>query len=96
MSPDYRMNDTPRERKTIVFAEVLTEVDCFSPITTTKRDFEADCLLYGEDIIAHGAKEKSQLAGFLKAVEEFGDGKVDVIPILKARATPGGPERRTG
>ncbi len=94
VSPDFRMNQTSSQRKTIAFAEMLTEVDCFSPITTTKRDFEADCLLYGYDVITQGAKEKSQLAGFLKAVEEFGDGKIDIVPILKARATPGGPVER--
>jgi len=81
-------------RKTIAIAEMLTEVNSFSPVPTTRRDFEADALLYGNEIIAYSQKEKSQLQGFLKAVEEFGEGTIDVAPILKAVANPGGPVER--
>lgn len=88
------MNLNGSNQKTIAVAEVLTEVNCFSPVTTTRRDFEATGLLYGEEIISHSKQEKYQLTGFLKAVEELGNGEIHVVPILQARATPGGPVER--
>jgi microcystin degradation protein MlrC len=88
------MNNADSGRKTIAIAEILTEVNCFSPVLTTKRDFEADSLLYGSEILESAKKEKSQLSGFLKSVEEFGEGTIDIVPILKARANPGGPVER--
>lgn len=75
----------------IAIAEVSTEVNSFSPVPTTRRDFEAASLLYGDELIPFARKEGMELAGFLKAVDEQADAGMEVIPILKARAIPGGP-----
>jgi microcystin degradation protein MlrC len=63
---------------------------------TTRREFEAAGLIDGEDIIAYCKKneEKGQIAGFLDAVDEFGQGQIKVVPILKARSMSGGPVKR--
>ncbi|GAB4341351.1 MAG: M81 family metallopeptidase [Candidatus Abyssubacteria bacterium] len=79
--------------KTIAMAEVLTEVNSFSPVKTTRRDFEAGCLLYGDEIIPVARAHKLELGGFLKAADDAGGG-LRIVPILKARAVPGGPVER--
>lgn len=57
------------ETRTIAVAEILTEVNSFSPVKTTRRDFEARCLLYGEEIIPVARKHKFELGGFLAIME---------------------------
>jgi microcystin degradation protein MlrC len=79
---------------TLAVAEILTEVNSFSPITTTLRDFQAGSLVTGAEILPRAREEKLEIAGFLKAVEELGEGQIEVAPILKARAVPGGPVER--
>ena len=69
--------------KTIAVVELAQETNSFSPVPTTREDFEARSLYYGEEIIAVSKKEDKQLAGFLEAVEEFGEGRVEVVPILR-------------
>jgi microcystin degradation protein MlrC len=78
-------------RKTIAFAEMWTEVNSFSPITTTERDFGVEGIRRGREILDYARKEKKELGGFLKAVDDLGQGEVDLVPIIKARAVPGGP-----
>ncbi len=82
--------------KTIAVAELMQETNSFSPVLTTRREFEAAGLIYGEDIIAYckEKEEKGQIAGFLDAVDEFGQGQIRVVPILKARSMSGGPVKR--
>ncbi len=54
-----KVKDTSSPGKyTVAVAEILTEVNAFSPITTRKREFEAESLLYGDDII-HCSRKKS-------------------------------------
>jgi len=81
--------------KTIAVVELAQETNSFSPVPTTREDFEARSLYYGEEIIAVSKKEDKQLAGFLEAVEEFGEGRVEVVPILKAWSMSGGPVQRS-
>jgi microcystin degradation protein MlrC len=80
--------------RTLAVAEISTEVNSFSPITTTLRDFQARGLLTGAEIVPHAREEKFEIAGFLRAVEELGEGEFRVVPVLKARAVPGGPVER--
>jgi microcystin degradation protein MlrC len=77
--------------KTIAIAELCQEENGFSPVLTTRREFEAGALLYGEEIIAYSKKEDQQIAGFLDAVAELGEEKIRIVPILKAKAMSGGP-----
>ena len=89
-------NNSKATVKTIAVAELLQETNSFSPVLTTRREFEAAGLIDGEDIIAYCKKneEKGQIAGFLEAVDEFGQGQIKVVPILKARSMSGGPVKR--
>jgi len=81
--------------KTIAVVELAQETNSFSPVLTTREDFAARSLYYGDDIIPVSQKEEKQLAGFLKAVEEYGDDRIAVVPILKAWSMSGGPVKRS-
>ena len=91
---DSRHAEYTGEVKTVAVAELLMESNSFSPVLSTRKDFEAESLLYGDDIPGYSREEKKELAGFLKAVDEHGNGKIRVVPILKARAMSGGPLER--
>ena len=80
---------------TIAVVELAQETNSFSPVPTTREDFAARSLYYGEEIIAVSKKEDKQLAGFLDAVDEFGKGRIEVVPILKAWSMSGGPLQRS-
>jgi len=79
------------EQKTILYAELMHEVNSFSPVITTERNFKADHLFYGEDVIASAIGEDKQLAGFLSVVEKRGAGRVKAIPLVQAKSLSGGP-----
>ena len=61
---------------TIAVVELAQETNSFSPVPTTREDFAARSLYYGEEIIAVSKEEDKQLAGFLDAVDEFGKGRI--------------------
>jgi microcystin degradation protein MlrC len=84
-------SDSSDEQKVILYAEFMHEVNSFSPVITTERDFIADHLFFGEAAGESGSKEKKQLAGFLKAVKKVGKGKIQTIPIVHAKSMSGGP-----
>ena len=92
--PHETVNTGFGERKIIAIAQIKQETNAFSPVKTTLRDFEADGLYYGQEILHFARKEKKELGGFLKAVDDFGSGEIEVIPIIRARATSGGPIER--
>ena len=75
----------------VLYAEFMQEVNSFSPVITTERDFQAMALRYGDEVAVEAVKEKTQLGGFLKAVEETGEGAVKAVPILQAKSMSGGP-----
>ncbi|MBN2699448.1 MAG: M81 family metallopeptidase [Bacteroidales bacterium] len=79
------------ETKTVLFAEFMQEVNSFNPLLTTERDFRADHLFFGNEVVAVAEEDEMQLAGFLEAVEKMGGGMVETIPILQATAMSGGP-----
>ena len=81
-----------KEKKVIAIAQIQQETNIFSPVKTTLRDFEALGLYYGNEILT--SSQKDELGGFLKAVEDFGHGDIEVAPIIKARAISGGPIER--
>jgi microcystin degradation protein MlrC len=80
--------------KIIAVAEIMQETNSFSPVLTTRRDFEAENLVYGDAIIQRSIDEGTQIAGFLEAVEDFGEGRIKVVPIIKATSMSGGPVKR--
>ncbi|GJM27846.1 MAG: microcystinase C [Cyclobacteriaceae bacterium] len=79
--------------KKIVLIEFHQETNSFSKVPTTLREFESLALYYGEEVLSKGIKDykKFQLAGFLKALERYGQHRFEAIPVLAAWATSGGP-----
>jgi len=82
------MSDSPY---VILYGEFMHEVNSFSPVITTERDFRADHLFYGEDVLKSAIEEDKQLAGFLEAVNEVGKGTVKAVPVIHAKSMSGGP-----
>ena len=82
--------------KTIAVAELRQETNSFSPVLTTRAEFEAAGLVYGKEIIPYCKEKdkKGQISGFLKAIDEFGEGRIEVVPILRALSMSGGPLER--
>ena len=78
-------------QKIILFAELMHEVNSFSPVITTEVNFRADHLFYGEDVPKSAIEEDKQLAGFLAAVEKSGRGRIKAVPVLQAKSMSGGP-----
>ena len=77
--------------KTIAVASLEQETNSFSPVLTTLADFKTRDLNYGQDVITAALQEGDQIAGFMDAVEDFGGGKIKVVPIIHAKAVSGGP-----
>lgn len=79
-------------QKKIAIIEIQQETNSFSPVLTTLEDFEAVALGYGAEVLGisklHPTK---QIAGFLKAVDNYGKGQIAVVPVITAWATSGGP-----
>ncbi len=82
------MSDDPY---VILYGEFMHEVNSFSPVITTERDFRADHLFYGEDVLKSAIEEDKQLAGFLEAVDKVGKGTVKAVPVIQAKSMSGGP-----
>lgn len=80
-----------KEKKTILYAEFMQEVNSFNPVITAERDFRADHLFFGAAAAASAKEEEKQLAGFLTAVEELGNGMIETIPLLHVKSMSGGP-----
>ena len=78
----------------VLYAEFAQEVNSFSPVLTTERDFRALALRFGDEVALAAPAEKAQLAGFLEAVEKVGRGAIRAVPILQARSMSGGPLER--
>ncbi len=86
---------TAKPKYRLAMAEIHQETHSFSPVITTEENFKTESpLLYGNEMIPYGKKEKMQLGGFIAAVEKHGRGEFEIIPILKARSVSGGPVDR--
>lgn len=81
---------TIAEKKVIAFGEFHQEVNSFSNVTSTEWDFRAGCLSYGSDVFTTAQMDNKQLAGFLKAVEKFGEGEIETIPLVHVKSVSGG------
>jgi len=81
--------------KNIVLIELHQETNSFSQVPTTLREFESLALFYGDEVLTKGIirYSKFQLAGFINAVKRHGQERFQVIPIISAWATSGGPIR---
>ena len=90
-----REKESAGMRYRIAVAQFAQETNSFSPVLTTRRDFEALGLYYGDEVARDVAENDGYtLGGFWAAVEKWGRGQVEIAPIMSAVAMSGGPIRR--
>jgi microcystin degradation protein MlrC len=89
--------DTASAKKTytIAVAEIMQETNSFSSVLTTRDDFIARALLYGDEILPVARDIHLEIGGFLDAIDELGNNEINIVPIIKARSMSGGPVQRT-
>ena len=63
------------------------ESNTFVPSPTTLSDFESNLLALGSDVVEAASESYHEVGGFLEGLREEG---LEAVPILFARATPGG------
>jgi microcystin degradation protein MlrC len=78
-------------KKKIAFIEIQQETNAFSPILTTLDDFKNFHYYLDDEIVQVVAQSKFQLGGFYKAVRDFGQEQIEVLPMVCAWANSGGP-----
>jgi microcystin degradation protein MlrC len=86
-------SSTP-DLKRIAVAQVSQATNSFSTVPTTIREFESSGLYYGDEIVEKMAGGKTAIAGALQAVADLGEGRFEVVPILRADAMSGGSIER--
>lgn len=85
---------TAKNRYTIVVAEIMQETNSFSTVLTTRDDFKAGALFYGDEIPEIARAADLEIGGFLQAIDETGADEIRVVPVIKARSMSGGPVER--
>jgi microcystin degradation protein MlrC len=76
------------ETQVIAIAQLKQETNVFSPVKTTMEDFEVRGIYFGDEILEKGLGD--ELGGFMAAVEEFGRGDIEVVPVIRAISMSGG------
>lgn len=71
----------------VLIAEFEHETNCFCPNMTTRRQFEERHLTSAEYVFPFFKGTRTNLGGFIAAMEEDG---FEMIPVIAASATPGG------
>ena len=71
----------------ILIAEFEHETNCFCPDKTGYRQFEERHLVTARDVIPFFKGTRTNLGGFIAALEEK---EYEIIPVIAASATPGG------
>lgn len=79
------------ESRLLLYAEFNYEANSFNPVLTSEFQFRSGRLLFGEELVDKASIDRKELAGFLEAVNEIGDGMIRTVPVLYAWTTPGGP-----
>ena len=80
---------TGRPAMRIAIAELAQETDSFSPLRTGLSEFETYGLFTGNEILER-MRGTGPLGGFLEVAAEQ-TGPVDIIPLMRAWASAGGP-----
>ena len=75
----------------IAIGSIVQEGNTFAPTLTGLREFEADLLCYGEELLDNYRDMRVEVGGFLKVLAEAG---AISVPLLAARACAGGPLTR--
>lgn len=84
----------PHPRHRIAVAEISQETNSFSPVPTTLAIFQAVGIWRGNEIIDRSLGSRTAIGGFLRAVHDLGQSDVEVVPLLRALAVPGGAVAR--
>lgn len=74
----------------VALIEFHQETNSFSSVPTELRNFESLALYYDEDVYKGADKHRLQLDGFRKAVNRYGKGKIEIVPVLAAWSHSGG------
>jgi len=72
----------------IAAGQILQETNTFSPRPCTRADFEEGGLYLGEEILRR-MKGTGEIGGLMSVVEREAD-PIELVPIIKATAMPGG------
>ncbi len=82
----------------IAYGRIFHEANAFSPLVTTRRDFERMHYLEGDALARVTTLTGSEIAGYLPHAELTGfvqaarlAGGVTTVPLISALAVPGGP-----
>lgn len=75
----------------LAFIELHQETNSFSSLTTGMREFQQFSLCYGEQVWGFADKFKAQAYGFREAVQRWGQGEFEIVPVYAAWAWSGGP-----
>jgi len=85
----------------VAYGRIFHEANAFSPLATTREDFERMHYLAGDDLARATTLSGSELEGYLAHAELTGfvqaarlAGNVTTIPLVSALAVPGGPMSR--
>src|SRR5438876_5911488 len=72
----------------IAIAGFMHESNTFNPVVTDRAAFQAQSLVFGDDLIEEWQDTHHEVGGFLEAAEVEG---FEPLPIVMAWATPSGP-----
>jgi len=72
----------------IAIAGFMHESNTFNPLRTDRAAFEAQSLLFGDDLVREWRDAHHEVGGFLEAAQTLG---FEPVPLLMAWATPAGP-----
>lgn len=84
----------------IAFGRLMQETNSFSSVDTNFEDFKRTHFIQGDDLIkacdpkeweVKGYLKNLELSGFMRAVKEYKDVEIEVVPLLSAWAISGGP-----
>lgn len=92
-STDYGSFENPSDPTyRVAMVHFAQETNSFSPVLTTYKDFEAAGIYRGGEVLDYAREGENTLSGFVAAVSE--NPGVEIVPILKATSTSGGPLRQ--
>lgn len=77
----------------VAMVQFAQETNSFSPVPTTYGDFEAAGIHRGEAVLDYARSGENALSGFVSAISQ--NTSVEIVPILKATSTSGGPVERS-
>lgn len=93
-APQASFTNPPEAEYQVLVAEIRQETNSFSPVPTTLENFEASGIYRDGAVLDYAREGDAQLSGFVAALSDHGDERVEVLPTISARAVSGGPIER--